>query len=107
MAIGWSAPGCVPWFPYRWETDKVLPLEEDIHVVREHERYYEQVFSVVPVTTCDSFMTVEAARQELRVFQGVADSKDIKLSRLLSSPVAGSDAYGRDRLYDGNLDEGE
>lgn len=73
MAIDWSTPVYASCFPYRQETRKVLPLEEYVQVVHEHERSIEQVFPIVPITTCDPFVTVVSARQALRVFRGEAD----------------------------------
>lgn len=52
----------------------------------EHRRSTEQVFAAVPVTACDPFMTVDGARQKLRVFRERADTKERKLSVLLLPP---------------------
>lgn len=107
MTMDWSAPGYASWFLYRWKAGEVPRSEKFVHVVREHRRSTGQVFSAVPVTTCNSYMTAKAVRQKLRIFQGEASSKAGKLSGLPSSPIPGSDAYGIDEVYDGDLKEGD
>lgn len=106
MAIDWSMPGYVSWFPYHWETGEVLPLEKHAHVVLEHGRSTKHEYPIVPVMTCEPLVTLGAVHQALRVFRGESEAKTIKSSGLASSPVAGSDAYGTDGTYDGDLDDG-
>lgn len=67
----------------------------------------KQVFSVVPATTCKPFMTLEAARQKLRVSRGEADLNVGKSSGTPSSPIAGKNIYGIDIFNDGDLNEGQ
>lgn len=50
-------------------------------------------------------MTVEAACQKLRVFRGEADHNVSEPSMLSPSPITGKDAYGIEKVYDGDLGE--
>lgn len=105
MLIDWLTAGCVLCFLYYWETGEVLFIDEYFKIVREHGRSKEQVSAAIPVTICEPFITLAAARQELRVFHGGAERKEGNWSRLHPSPVAGSDAYGIHKVYNRDLDE--
>lgn len=87
------------------KTDEFFPLEDYVHVVREHWHSIEQVFPVVPATTYDLFVTVEAPHQALRSFCGKGDRKVDKPSEVDSTPVAGSNMYGTDEMYDADLND--
>lgn len=70
LTVDWSAPGCVCWFSYSWDTSVVHLLEKRHATERDHGESVKHFVLAVTVTSLGRFIRVEDSRRELLGYCG-------------------------------------